>query len=127
MYGTTSREREAFALENRKLKELLAAHGIAHDLTTPTTTYSGMPGSFDGSTSESASSGFPHDSNSTGPSPSPMSGQRLNSPGTLQSGSLAQLPSNRVDYDQVGIDFVLAYDSYGRPMRPAYPSPPPNE
>merc|ERR1711915_482262 len=35
-FGTTSRERDQFAEENRRLKELLAAHGIRYDfLATP--------------------------------------------------------------------------------------------
>lgn len=40
--------------------------------------------------------------------------------------NLAQLPNNNIEYDQIGIDFVLTYDSHGNPLRvPApYPSPP---
>lgn len=30
-FGTTSRERDQYAEENRRLKELLMAHGIAFD------------------------------------------------------------------------------------------------
>ena len=41
--------------------------------------------------------------------------------------TMAQLPNSRVDYDDIGIDFVLTYDSQGRPVPPyhPYPSPPP--
>lgn len=42
--------------------------------------------------------------------------------------SAAQLPNSQIDYDDIGIDFVLTYDPQGNPMQvPAphpYPSPP---
>lgn len=40
--------------------------------------------------------------------------------------NLAQLPNNNIEYDQIGIDFVLTYDSHGNPIRASapYPSPP---
>ena len=43
-----------------------------------------------------------------------------------------RLPNNNYDYDQIGIDFVLAYDSQGNPIfhdpnsAGAYPSPSPH-
>jgi hypothetical protein len=45
---------------------------------------------------------------------------------------VTQLPNNNFNYDQIGIDFVLTYDSQGIPIFPdpsiagAYPSPSPH-
>lgn len=131
LYGSSTRERDAYAADNRRLKELLASHGIPFDSSTPASSYPGMPGLYHSSTSGSVSASFRQDGSSTGLSPSPMNSALPHShnttPGSVQAGGAAQIPSGRLDYDQMGVDFVLTYDSYGRPIRPAYPSPPPGQ
>lgn len=126
LFGNTARDRDAHANENRKLRELLAAHGISYDFPTPSTSFSGMPNSYDGSTSTGSVSGSYHQDSSTGVGGSPLNAQH-SSHRPMQAMSAAQLPVGRLDYDQMGIDFVLTYDSSGRPVRPAYPSPPPGQ
>lgn len=134
VFGNTSRERDAYAEENRRLRELLAAHGISFDGLTPSTTgVPTMPPSFGGSSTGSVSGFSRQDTGSTGFSPPPLHSQT--SSGAQQYGapipmqSMGRLPAaNRIDYDQVGIDFVLTYDSQGQPVyRQPYPSPPPNQ
>lgn len=131
LYGSTTRDREAVAMENQKLRDLLAAHGIPFDNITPGTGYqSGLNQSFHDSSSGSISGSYLHDSNTSGFSPpalrshdSSMNSQTPGGHGMIGAG---QLPNSRLDFDQIGIDFVLTYDSQGRPVRAPYPSPPPN-
>lgn len=127
LYGATTRERDVHAHENRKFRELLAHHGIAFDFNTPPG-YSGMPTSYETASSGSISGSYRQDTSSNGLSPSPLNSSGSNR--TLvhgQAPSAAHVPGGRLDYDQMGIDFVLTYDSCGRPVRPAYPSPPPGQ
>jgi hypothetical protein len=133
-FATTSRERDTFAEENRRLKELLMAHGIAFDLSTPphngmshvsSSTYSSSNGSVSGYGPGSASTGYTsppsfqhrgsisHD----GMGQPPMTLQQQQQQQAHQSGP----PQNGLDYDQIGIDFVLTYD------RTPYLSPPPQQ
>lgn len=123
LYGNSTRDRDAVAIENQKLKELLAAHGISFDSITPNASFNGMPVSYNGSSSGSISGSYQHESNTSGFSPPPLRSQESMSGHHMTAG---QLPNNRLDYDQIGIDFVLTYDSQGQPYRVAYPSPPPN-
>ena len=134
-FGNTTRERDAVIEENRRLKELLAQHGISYDFgQTPISFQRENSGGYGPSSSGSISGSYRMGSDSTGANFSPLHMQHQ---GSMQSGippqqppqrNMAQLPTNRLDYDQVGIDFVLTYDSQGRPMMPPgpYPSPPPN-
>jgi hypothetical protein len=129
-FATTSRERDAFAEENRRLKELLMAHGIAFDLSTPPTngmshvsssTYGSSSGSVSGYGPGSASTGY------TSPPSFQHRGSISHDVMTQQSMAQQQQAHqagpqhNGLDYDQIGIDFVLTYD------RTPYLSPPPQQ
>jgi hypothetical protein len=121
-------EKEAVEVENRKLKELLAAHGIQYESGSPSNTYH----------SHSASSQFGGSSpglNNSGSMSTGMTSPR-SAPGLSQQSSMGSTPSydvqqgqqyqqpqnpSGVNYDQVGIDFVLTYD------RTPYLSPPPQQ
>ena len=115
--------------ENRRLRELLAAHGIPCDLASPGSSYNATMPSYTGSsTGGSATGSFARqDSNTTSYSPTPLNGQQAqrfhSTPGQQTTGA-AQMQQGRLDYDQLGLDFILAYDSRGRA---AYPSPPPGQ
>ncbi|KAF2460098.1 hypothetical protein BDY21DRAFT_384491 [Lineolata rhizophorae] len=126
IYATSTKERDAIAEENRRLKELLAQHGIAFDMNSPP--LSSVPsnagggfvrghsyghsssGSISGSYGPgSASTGFTSPPGSLGP-PSVHTPQ-MTMPG---SGPQGQQPhpqqQNQLDYDQIGIDFVLTLE-----------------
>ena len=124
-FASVSKERDAFADENRRLKELLMVHGITFDtLISPTNGMQGFNSSYGGSSSGSISGGY--GTASTGYTSPPTVGHR---------GSMSQdVPLNQqvpqqvsqlnsgLDYDQIGIDFVLTYDH-----RTPYLSPPPQQ
>jgi len=102
-YGIAVKDRDLYAEENRRLRELLAAHNVA------------LPDSFrspllDGgvSSSGSISGTYGPPSSHTGNVSPPL--VAYGQPGlSAQSLSKAQtLPSSGLDYDQIGIDFVLA-------------------
>jgi hypothetical protein len=135
MFTTSTKERDAVVEENRRLKELLASHGISYD-------FAAMPVTF--SREDSNNSGYGHstggstissynrsESTSTNLSPPHSAGQRPLQPAP-SSRQMTQLPNNNLNYDQLGIDFVLTYDSQGNPILPdpsitgAYPSPSPH-
>lgn len=124
LYANTTRERDVAVSDNQRLRDILKVHGIHFDMATPSASYGTTMPSYTGSVSGSASGSFGRqDSNTTGFSPSPIHSRQ--SPHQMQTGSASQIPNNRgLDMDQLGIDFVLAYDSHGRP---AYPSPPPGQ
>ena len=137
VYADSTRERDKVQQENTRLKALLQQHGISYDFGDSPVKFQrensgyGSSGSISGSyRPASDSTGFSPPLPNSQPhqmSQSQMQ-QRQNGMQRSQVGTnMAQLPSNRLDYDQVGIDFVLTYDSQGRPMQvPApYPSPPP--
>lgn len=133
VFAQTNREKDAVIDENRRLKELLSQHGISYDFGSTPIKFQRENSSYGPSSSGSISGSYRGASDSTGfspPPPSSMNGQMV-SPQSMQANnrmrSMAQLPSNRLDYDQVGVDFVLTYDSQGRPMQipDPYPSPPP--
>lgn len=129
-FAATSRERDAFAEENRRLKELLMAHGISFDLSSAANGMAQMGTSSYGSSSGSVS-GYGPGSASTGYTSPPQSLQHRGSishdalsqqPRTMQQGQQANShQQNGLDYDQIGIDFVLTYD------RTPYLSPPPQQ
>lgn len=126
-FGTTSRERDQYAEENRRLKELLMAHGIAFDsMASPS---NGLAINIGSSTYSSAGSvsGYGPGSASTGYTSPPSVHHRNGSisqdfmmPPAMH--SQVMQPNQQVsglDYDQIGVDFVLTYD------RTPYLSPPP--
>lgn len=134
VFSGTTRERDTALEENRRLKELLAAHGISYDFGNAPIKFQRANSSYGLSSSGSISGSYPTDSDRTSFSPPPpMPGQphgQISPTGVQQGGqsqnqptrNMAQLPNNRLDYDQIGIDFVLTYD----PQNAApYPSPPP--
>jgi len=128
-FAATSRERDAFAEENRKLRELLMAHGISFDLSSSTNgmAHTGTPSY--GSSSGSISGYGPGSASTDYTSPP----QSLQHRGSISHDGLNQQPLNLqhqqanphqqtgLDYDQIGIDFVLTYD------RTPYLSPPPQQ
>lgn len=127
LYGSTTQDRDLVVIENQKLKEILAAHGIPYDSITSASGFQGAPPqSFNGSSSGSISGSY---ANTGGFSPPTLRSHEssMASSHTPILNSMGQLPNHRLDYDQIGIDFVLTYDSQGRPIRAAYPSPPPNQ
>lgn len=139
VFSQTNRERDLIAEENRRLRDLLAQHGISYDFGSTPIKFQRENSSFAPSSSGSISGSYRGASDSTGfspPPPPPPSG--INGPfgppppQHMPAGShmrnMAQLPNNnRLDYDSIGIDFVLTYDSHGRPLQipDPYPSPPP--
>lgn len=104
-YTQCARERDNYAEENRRLKTLLAKHGIniPGDLFDPTSS----SGSFSGS--------YPNPSTNTSVSPPPHS---ANSTMASQMQQRMAPPAQQVNYEQAGIDFVLSYDA-------PYLTPPP--
>ncbi|KAI9694424.1 MAG: hypothetical protein M1822_000040 [Bathelium mastoideum] len=108
VFSSTARERDAFAEENRKLRELLAANGIQFDLSSPAAAPR-LASSYGGSSSGSISGSYPP--GSAGFSPTPpgrIQGQGQRAPVSQQ--NLAQIPQGGLDYDQLGIDFVLTLE-----------------
>jgi hypothetical protein len=132
VFEQSSKERDAYVEENRKLKELLAAHGIQYDMASPTYPYHSTSSQFGGS-STSLTGSHTRGSISTGITSPPSRGaqppmphQMGGTPPFEQPQYGAQYtqnarPNQGVDYDQVGIDFVLTYD------RTPYLSPPPQQ
>jgi hypothetical protein len=129
-FAQTAKEREAFELENRRLKELLAAHGIQYETGSPTNTYqSHSVSSQFGSSSPglnsrgSISTGMTSPPSRSAPGPPQQSSMGSTPSYEVQQGQQFQQQQNPsgVNYDQVGIDFVLTYD------RTPYLSPPPQQ
>lgn len=116
-FGNTTRERDAYKEECRKLREILATHGIQaphpRNLPSPANAQPSSSGSFSGS--------YAAPSSATSNSPPP--GNRVQQHAMPGPAVTTMPPSNTgIDYNQVGIDFVLAYDH-----RAPYPSPPPHQ
>ncbi|KAI4613264.1 hypothetical protein J4E83_007676 [Alternaria metachromatica] len=128
-FAATTRERDAFADENRRLRELLMAHGISFDHSSPgsngmgrvdSSAYGSSTGSMSGYGPGSASTGYTSPPTRGSSSHDGMNGQAL----TLQQQQAQQSGHHQqhsMDYDQIGIDFVLTYD------RSPYLSPPPQQ
>jgi len=139
--ATTSRERDAIAEENRRLKDLLLAHGISYDLSSPNGSGFGGLGTstYGGSSTGSVSGAFTHSTGYTSPPDmGSQQGMPLSGGGHMTHGSPTHTTPVSVhhpqqqqqnggaggpalDYDQIGIDFVLTYD------RTPYLSPPPQQ
>jgi len=124
VFANTSRERDAVAEENLRLRELLAAHGIKYDLSSNPIKFQRANSNYGPSSSGSISGSYaPGSESSTNMSPPALPGkvptnmhlQHVTPNSAMQRQqmqSMAQLPSSRIDYDQIGIDFVLTYDSH---------------
>ncbi|KAF7196502.1 AP-1-like transcription factor [Pseudocercospora fuligena] len=118
MFAQSERERNAFAEENRRLKELLMQHGISYDFAASPIKFTRENSGYGASSSGSISGSYRGASESTGFSPPPpptMTGQMPMAQGmrNMQAGTvrgMGQLPSNRLDYDSIGIDFVLTLE-----------------
>lgn len=115
VYGDAIRDRDVFAEENRKLRELLAANGLSYLLDSIPTKPMKVPPSSSGSISGS----YPAPSSASSRSPPPQKQSPIGGPPTARSRNGNSKPSGTDDYDQLGIDFVLAYDN-----RNPYLSPP---
>jgi hypothetical protein len=123
LYGSSISDRDAVINENKRLRELLLAHGVPLESLPSLSAMRGMPASYNGSSSGSISGSYRQDSSNGEFSPPPHRPQEFK-----PMASAGQLPAQHLDYDQIGIDFVLTYDSQGQPYnRAAYPSPPPNQ
>ncbi|KAF2857860.1 hypothetical protein K470DRAFT_222524, partial [Piedraia hortae CBS 480.64] len=110
LYTNTSRERDVALDENRRLKELLHAHGIPFDMSSPSAKFHAGSG-YGPSSSGSISGSYAQESETSNFSLPPRMGGGGGGGGTQpRMASAAQLPSNRLDYDQLGIDFVLALE-----------------
>lgn len=145
VFAQTARERDQVQHENNRLKELLAQHGISYDFGETPVKFQHSGSGYNPSSSGSISGSYAAPSDSAGFSPPapPPNGLPLAMPNDQMQPqptgvpmqhqqvrqNMAQLPGNQLDYDQIGIDFVLTYDSQGRPVQiPApYPSPPPQQ
>lgn len=150
VFAQTARERDQVQHENHRLKELLAQHGISYDFEESPVKFQNSNSGYNPSSSGSISGSYAAPSDSAGFSPPPpppnglplampndqmqpqpnntqMQQQQQQQPPVRQ--NMGQLPSAHLDYDQIGIDFVLTYDSQGRAIQiPApYPSPPPQQ
>ncbi|KAK5148712.1 hypothetical protein LTR32_000070 [Rachicladosporium monterosium] len=115
VFATATKERDAVNEENRKLRDLLAAHGIQYDSTAVPIKFQREESGYGPSSSGSISGSYAPGSDSTDFSPPPLApahpngnGVSRNAPSHMQ--SMAQLPSGRLDYDQIGIDFVLTLE-----------------
>lgn len=132
-----SQDKEALALENQQLKELLAKHGIPWTGPGALGEFSAVPSA--GYTSSGSISGsYALDSQGYSPPPQPNVSQYppdsfgLGGDAPVKDRSIAQQQVQQgVDYDQAGIDFVLAYANSNNNPAPssdpsrAYMSPPP--
>ncbi|KAF1969021.1 hypothetical protein BU23DRAFT_582950 [Bimuria novae-zelandiae CBS 107.79] len=114
-FTSVSKERDAFAEENQRLKELLMAHGISFDNLTPPNGLPRFNSSYGGSSTGSLS-GYNARTNSTGyTSPPTISHHRgsisqdINMPINQQPQQVPQMNAG-MNYDQIGIDFVLTLE-----------------
>jgi hypothetical protein len=123
VFTDAARERDAFAEENRRLKEILMAHGISYDLSSPSSGLQHVGSSYGGSSTGSVSGGYTNSTGYTSPPSARGQGSLSAPPGqanlSLSPQQTQQQNNCGLDYDQLGIDFVLAYD------RKPYLSPPP--
>ncbi|KAF2013126.1 hypothetical protein BU24DRAFT_434247 [Aaosphaeria arxii CBS 175.79] len=115
-FTSTAQERDAFAQENRRLRELLIAHGISFDVSSTVT--HGLPhmggSSYGDSSAGSVSGGYGPSSNSTGYTSPPTMPTHprgsISAPGQSASPQQNQSSNAAMDYDQIGIDFVLTLE-----------------
>ena len=131
VFEGTVKERDAYKSENQRLKEILAAHGIqyselqspGHQYTSASSQFGDSSTSVDGAHRGSVSTGYTSPPSRAAPqAPGTSSG---GSPGfdpvTGQMQQFSPQQTSGLDYDQIGIDFVLTYD------RTPYLSPPPHQ
>nr|POF12897.1 hypothetical protein CFP56_10047 [Quercus suber] len=108
------KERDAVAEENRRLRELLASHGISYDFGTTPVQFQRENSAYGPSSSGSISGSYVTGSDSTTYSPPPMPKGSMQSPISnypqRPGRSMAQLPNTGIDHDQIGIDFVLTLE-----------------
>lgn len=132
VFEGTTKERDAYKAENQMLKDLLQAHGIqysalqspGHHYTSGSSQFGDSSTSLDGAHRGSVSTGYTSPPSRSAP-PIPGTSGSGGSPGFDQQGQPQRFPlqgqNHGLDYDQIGIDFVLTYD------RTPYLSPPPNQ
>lgn len=124
-FASAAKERDAFAEENRRLRDLLMAHGISVDLSSSNNNGIAQFASsqYGGSSTGSVSGGYGASSNSTGYTSPPTMAHRgsISHDVPINQSQQAPQPNGGMDYDQIGIDFVLTYD------RTPYLSPPPQQ
>lgn len=109
------KERDAFAEENRKLRDVLVKHGLNPELL-------GLPPAVSSSGSFSGSYQPASSSTSISPPPNKFNNAQL----TTDNGAhRAAPPTQQLDYGQAGIDFVLGYGNSSSHQRTPYLSPPP--
>lgn len=114
-----ARERDSMAKEIQRLRNMLAAHGIHDEHARNHQNFHKSESIFGSSSASHAGSSYNSGTASTGyTSPPQMAGTSMSSPPAQQ----ARVSNQRLDYDQIGIDFVLAYDN-----RTPYLSPPPQQ
>lgn len=104
LYASSVSDRDTVVMENKRFRELLIAHGIPLEGLQSLPAMRGMPASYNGSSSGSISGSYGQES-SAGFSPPP-----LRSHDSKPMASASQLPTQHVDYDQIGIDFVLTLE-----------------
>ncbi|KAL5427250.1 hypothetical protein PMIN04_001522 [Paraphaeosphaeria minitans] len=121
-FTNASKERDAFAAENRRLKELLMAHGIQFDSLSPINGLQGFNSSYGGSSSGSVSGGYGTGTGtgtgttSTGYTSPPTVGHgnrgSVSQDMNVSMNQPQQVPhmNSGLDYDQIGIDFVLTLE-----------------
>ncbi|GAB7342650.1 hypothetical protein MBLNU457_g0810t1 [Dothideomycetes sp. NU457] len=105
LYGASAREKDQAVAEVARLKDILARHGIHYE--SPASSYNASMPSYTGSTAGSVSGAYRQDSNtSAGMSPPPPMSSHMTTPPGLH-GQPMQMSRGGIDYDQLGIDFVL--------------------
>ncbi|KAL1302528.1 hypothetical protein AAFC00_002914 [Neodothiora populina] len=116
LYGSATRDRDNVDTENQKLKALLAAHGISYESISPVTGYQPMPSqSYSVTSSGSVSGSHRYDTTASSFSPpglrtqdsTEMQGLTAHPQPGMGSG---HVPNNNLNYDQIGIDFVLTLE-----------------
>ena len=114
-YSRAVQDKNSYAKENQEIRELLQLHGIPFVETKRKLPSIGIgTSSYGGSSSDSRSGSYPHNQSF---SPAETVGSGVISPASHnpprtnseQSGAQTLLPLHQgLDYDQIGIDFVLA-------------------
>lgn len=131
VFEGTVKERDAYKIENQRLKEILAHHGIhyselqspGHQYTSASSQFGDSTTSVDGAHRGSVSTGYTSPPSRAAPG-APGTNTGGGSPGfDPATGQMQQFSPQQsgLDYDQIGIDFVLTYD------RTPYLSPPPHQ
>jgi len=131
IYQQSCREKDAVIEENRRLRQLLAQHGLSYDFATTPIRFQRETSSYGPSSSGggSMSGSYPGTSENDFPSPASIAAAQAQNNAAAQASGMRGMPqmhNPNIDYDQIGIDFVLTYDHPVGPMLAGpYPSPPP--